>query len=297
MVSSDKKYQLIIGRHCLFKTPDYLSGAVEESLVYGANALMVYLGAPQNTHRKPLTELKIPEFHETLKKNNFDINNVIIHGPYVVNLANDSKEKMFNWSVEFLQKELARMEEIGLKTIVIHPGSAVNTPVENSLLQIAKGIDLILTKSSKVRIALETMCGRGSEVGKDFQQLKYIIDNVKEKERVGICWDTCHLYSAGYDIKNNLEEVIEDFEKIIGLEKLWVIHVNDSLGELGSKIDRHENIGYGKIGLEALKKLVWHPKLNGIIKLLETPRKREDFQKEIKILKGEIENCIFNVVE
>ncbi|WNE40427.1 MAG: putative endonuclease 4 [Mycoplasmataceae bacterium] len=283
-----RNYELIIGRHCSFQAPDYLSGAVEESLIYGANALMVYLGAPQNTRRKPLIELKIPEFHETLKKNNFSINNVVVHGPYIVNLSNASKEEMFNWSVEFFQKELAQMEEIGLKTIVIHPGSAVNTPIETSLVQLAKGIDLILAKSSKVSIALETMCGRGSEIGKDFQQLKYIIDNVKEKERVGICWDTCHLYSAGYDIKNNFEKVIEEFEKVIGLDKLLIIHINDSLGDLGSKVDRHENIGYGKIGLEAIKKIIWHPKLNGVIKILETPRKREEFKEEIRILKGEI---------
>jgi deoxyribonuclease-4 len=285
MISKDKNYQLIIGRHCPFQSPDYLSGAVKEVLNYGANALMVYLGAPQNTHRKPLIDLKVPEFHKTLAENNFDINNLIIHGPYVVNLANNSKEEMFNWSVQFLQKELTRMEEIGLKTIVIHPGSAINNPTEEALLQIAKGINLILEKNSKVRIALETMCGRGSEVGKDFQQLKYIIDRVKKKERIGVCWDTCHLYSVGYNIKNNLEEVIKEFEKIIGLDKLWVIHVNDSLGELGSKVDRHENIGYGKIGLEALKKIVWHPKLNGVIKILETPRKREEFKEEIRLLK------------
>jgi deoxyribonuclease-4 len=172
MISKDKNYQLIIGRHCPFQSPDYLSGAVKEVLNYGANALMVYLGAPQNTHRKPLIDLKVPEFHKTLAENNFDINNLIIHGPYVVNLANNSKEEMFNWSVQFLQKELTRMEEIGLKTIVIHPGSAINNPTEEALLQIAKGINLILEKNSKVRIALETMCGRGSEVGKDFQQLK-----------------------------------------------------------------------------------------------------------------------------
>jgi deoxyribonuclease-4 len=118
--------------------------------------------------------------------------------------------------------------------------------------------------------------------------LKYIIDRVERKERVGVCWDTCHLYTAGYDIKNNLEAVIKEFEEKIGLKKLWVIHVNDSLNELGAKIDRHENIGYGKIGFEALKRIVYHPKFDGKIKLLETPRKREEFQEEIRLLKGQL---------
>lgn len=180
------------------------------------------------------------------------------------------------------------MEEIGLKTLVLHPGSAVNTPTEEALTQVVKGINLVLEKSSAVRIALETMCGRGSEVGINFEQLKYIIDRVERKERVGVCWDTCHLYTAGYDIKNNLEAVIKEFEEKIGLKKLWVIHVNDSLNELGAKIDRHENIGYGKIGFEALKRIVYHPKFDGKIKLLETPRKREEFQEEIRLLKGQL---------
>ncbi|WNE41230.1 MAG: putative endonuclease 4 [Mycoplasmataceae bacterium] len=288
MVSNDKDYNLIIGRHCPFKAPDYLSGAIEESLSYGANALMVYLGAPQNTYRKPLSELKITEFHQTLKKNNFSIDNIIIHGSYIVNLANITKKEMFSWSVDFLQKEINRMEEIGLKTIVIHPGSSVNASVEESLLQLIKGINLVLAKNSKIRIALETMSGRGSEIGKNFQQLKYIIDNIEKKKQVGVCWDTCHLYSAGYDIKSDLDAVIKEFERLIGLDKLWVIHVNDSLGELRSKVDRHENIGYGKIGLEALRKLIWHPKLNDIPKILETPRERDYFLKEIKVLKGEV---------
>ena len=254
--TNNKKYQLIIGRHCLFKSPNYLPGAVKEAVSYGANALMIYLGAPQNTRRRPLTELKIPEFKKTLDQNNIEIDNVIVHGPYVVNLANTSREEIFHWSVEFLKKEVARMEEIGLKTIILHPGSAVDTPIEEALSQVVKGINLILEKNSTVRIALETMCGRGSEVGINFEQLKYIMDEIEQKDRVGVCWDTCHLYTAGYDLKNNLEGVIKEFDQKIGLDKLWAIHVNDSTQELGAKIDRHENIGYGSIGFETLQKIV-----------------------------------------
>jgi deoxyribonuclease IV len=283
---SNKNYKLVIGRHCLFKSPNYLPGAVKEAASYRANALMIYLGAPQNSQRRPLTELKIAEFKEVLSDNNIDVDNVIVHGPYVLNMANALQKEIFHWSVDFLKKEIARMEKIGLKTIILHPGSAVNTPTEEALSQVAKGINLVLGATSVVRIALETMCGRGSEVGINFKQLQYIIERVEQKERVGVCWDTCHLYSAGYDIKNNLEAVIKEFEKIIGLGKLWVIHLNDSLNELGSKVDRHENIGHGNIGWEALKKIVWHPKFNGIPKLLETPRKREEYREEIRLLKS-----------
>jgi len=186
-ITNNKKYKLVIGRHCLVKSPHFLPGAVKEAVSYGSNALMIYLGAPQNARRRPLNELKMPEFKKTLAENNIDINNVIVHGPYVLNMANVSREEIFLWSAEFLKKELARMEEIGLKTIVIHPGSAVNTPTNDALSQVAKGINLALKKNSTVRIALETMCGRGSEVGINFEQLKYIIDRVEQKERVGIC--------------------------------------------------------------------------------------------------------------
>ena len=284
--TNNKNYQLIIGRHCLFKSPNYLPGAVKEAVSYGANALMIYLGAPQNTRRRPLTELKIPEFKQFLVENKMDIDNVIVHGPYVLNMANTAREDIFSWSVDFLKKEIARMEKIGLKTVILHPGSAVDTPVDEALFQLAKGINLVLKSTSNVRIALETMCGRGSEIGVNFDQLKYIIDRIEQKDRIGVCWDTCHLYTAGYDIKNNLEAVIKEFDQKIGLDKLWAIHVNDSSQELGAKVDRHENIGHGNIGFETLKKIIWHPKFNGIPKLLETPRKREDFSEEIRILKS-----------
>ncbi|CAG8504891.1 5622_t:CDS:10 [Racocetra fulgida] len=203
-------------------TPYYLPGAVQEAVSYGSNALMIYLGAPQNTRRRPLTELKIPEFRQILAENNINIDNVIVHGPYVTNLANPDRTEIFHWSVEFLKKEVTRMEAIGLKTLILHPGSAVDAPINDSLSQVAHGINLILQKSVQARIVLETMCGRGSEVGINFEQLKYIIDRVEQKERV-------------------------------------VIHINDSAAELGAKIDRHENIGYGKIGLETLKRIDGQP--------------------------------------
>src|SRR5437763_4696540 len=165
---TNKKYNLIIGRHIPVKSPHYLLGAVEEAVRYGSNALMVYLGAPQNSRRHSLKRLKIPEFKETLKAYKLDINNVIVHGPYLLNLGNTLEEKKFQWSVEFLKKEMIRMKEVDFKTIIIHPGSALTARPELALAQIAKGINLVFDEVSEVRILLETMCGRGSEVGINF---------------------------------------------------------------------------------------------------------------------------------
>jgi len=198
------------------RQPNFLLGAVQEAARYGANALMIYLGAPQNSHRRKLSELKVPEFHQTLRENNIDINNVIIHAPYLLNLGNTTNGKIFNFSVDFLQKEMARMSEIGLKTIVLHPGSALNSSPEEAIAQITKGLNLVLQANPSVRIALETMCQRSGEIGGTFAQLQAIIQQVDQPARVGVCWDTCHLYTAGYDIKNNLEGVIAEFEKTIG---------------------------------------------------------------------------------
>lgn len=267
------------------KAPHYLPGAVKEAIGYGANALMIYLGAPQNSLRQNLSILKLDEFKTLLKENNISIANVIVHGSYLLNLANTTKKSVFHFSTEFLKTEIERMEEIGLETIVLHPGSSLGAATETSLLQVVEGLNLVIKENSKVRIALETMSGKINGLGINFEQLKFIIDKTNLKEKIGVCWDTCHLYSAGYDIKNKLEEVIKDFDGIIGLEKLWVIHVNDSKFELGSRKDRHENIGYGKIGFDALKRIVWHPKLEKIVKILETPKKRECYHEEIRILK------------
>jgi len=184
---SAKKYNLIIGRHCLLKAPNYLPEAVEEAASYDANSLMIYLGAPQNSFRQPLNVLKVPEFKKSLKENNINIDNIVVHGSYLINLANTVEKEVFDFSVDFLKKEIERMEEIGLKTLVLHPGSYLTATQEEGLAQISYGLNLVLTENSAVCIALETMSGKGSELGTTFEQLKSIIDEVKFKERVGIC--------------------------------------------------------------------------------------------------------------
>lgn len=283
------KKEIILGNYVSMKSPDYLLGSIKEALSYGANALMFYTGPPQNSKRKPLSELKINEFHQALKENNINIENVIIHAPYIINLANSINPNTYQLAKEFLKKEIERASGIGVKYIVLHPGSSVKASPDIAIKYIVDGLNEILTPNQNVKIALETMAGKGSEVGITFGQLQQIIAQIKYSDLVGVCWDTCHLYDAGYDLVNNLEEVIVEFDKIIGLKKLFVIHLNDSKNILGSKKDRHQNIGYGSIGFDAICKILYHPKLQDIVKILETPWKNDlpPYKDEIAMLKNQ----------
>jgi len=283
MVEKKNNSELTIGRHCFMKSPNFLLGSLEEAISYDANSLMIYLGAPQNTYRRSSKELKITEFTEKAKKHKINKKNVIVHASYLVNLANKIDQKKFKWGINFLKREIKLMESIGLKVLVIHPGFSLNLPIDEALDNIAFSINLILEEDTNVSIALETMSGKGTELGTNFDQLAYIISKVKRKKNLSICWDTCHLFSSGYDIKNKLEDVICEFDEKIGIGNLRVIHVNDSMFDIGSRKDRHENIGMGKIGLEAISKIVYHEKLVKAVKILETPRK-ENFEEEIRRL-------------
>ncbi|MDQ7982722.1 MAG: deoxyribonuclease IV [Spiroplasma sp.] len=282
MVAIDNN-KLIIGCHVAMKAPKYLLGSIQEAFSYNANALMIYTGAPQNAVRKPISQLLLKEFHEELTKTKININNVIVHAPYIINLANTIKASTFNFSVELLQKELKRCQEIGVNTLVLHPGSAVGAEKNLALKQIIKGLDQACFPNQTVKIALETMAGKGSETCSTFQDLAYIINNVKNKSLLGVCWDTCHLYDAGYDIVNNLEQVIKEFDQLIGLKKLFVLHINDSKFGLNSHKDRHENLGFGKIGFNPLLKIIYHPLFTQKTKILETPwiNKKPPYKEEI----------------
>jgi len=267
-----KDYNLIIGSHVsMNKQQNYLLGALNESLNNNANAMMIYTGPPQNTIRVSTEQYFIPEFYQQLKEHHFDINNIIIHAPYIINLANTTNPSTFEIAVEFLKKEITRADEIGIKTIVLHPGSAVGAPEQVGLDRIIEGLNLVLTPNQKAKIALETMAGKGSELGTNFAQLKYIIDNVKLNDKLGICWDTCHMHDAGYRLTEALDDIIIEFEQLIGLNRLLCLHINDSKNPLNAHKDRHENIGYGYLGFETLLKIIYHPKLDGMIKILETP--------------------------
>ncbi len=264
--------EIIIGSHVNMSGSELLVGSVKSALSFGANTFMFYTGAPQNTLRKPVEELRVEEAKKLMEENNIDIKNLVVHAPYIINLGNLKDEEIFKLAKRVLKDEISRTNYIGVKYLVLHPGAHLNFGIEAGLNRIVEGLNEVLdSDDSDVTILLETMSGKGSELGKTFEELKYIIDHTNKKERLGVCLDTCHVFDGGYDIVNDLDGVLKSFNEIIGLELLKVIHVNDSKNVLGSHKDRHANIGEGNIGYDTLAKVVWHPLLENKIKILETP--------------------------
>lgn len=260
-----------IGCHVSVKAPEYIEGAVREALSYKANALMIYTGAPQNTIRKAVDQLRIPQAQALLKENEIPLENVIVHAPYIINLGNVQNPSTFELGVQFLKKELQRTAAIGARYLVLHPGSSVKATPEEGLARIIEGLNLALEdEPGPVMICLETMAGKGSELGSSFEQLRLIRDGVVKKERIAFCLDTCHIHDAGYDL-NHFDEVLTLFDQIIGLEHLKVIHLNDSKNVRGARKDRHANLGHGEIGFDALVRVFNHPLLAETVKILETP--------------------------
>lgn len=259
-----------LGSHCSMSSPDYILGSVKEALSYGANALMIYTGPPQNTLRKSVDLLKIEEAKALLEENHIGMDSVIIHAPYIINLGNSVNPDTYELAIEFLRKEIDRVEAIGAKYLVLHPGSHTTGTLEAGLTKIIEGLNIVLKPEDNVVICLETMAGKGSEIGVNFMQLKQIIDGVKLTDKLGVCLDTCHIHDAGMNLAE-FDSVLQEFDDIIGLERLKVIHVNDSKNDCGAKKDRHANIGEGKIGFENLCYVVHHPKLVDVVKILETP--------------------------
>lgn len=261
---------LKIGSHVSMSGKEMLLGSVKEAVSYGANTFMFYTGAPQNTARKPVSQLRVEEAKEYMKEHYISIDDVVVHAPYIINLANTVKPETYELAVRFLKEEIARCEEIGVSRLVLHPGSHVKAGDEAGLKQIVKGLNEVLREDQKVHIALETMAGKGSEMGRTFDQIQYMIENTKHSSLLGVCLDTCHIHDAGYDL-THFDEILEEFDQKIGLDRLLVVHVNDSKNERGAHKDRHENIGYGYIGFETLNQIVHHPKLKDVPKILETP--------------------------
>ena len=261
---------LKIGSHVSMSGKEMLLGSVKEAVSYGANTFMFYTGAPQNTARKPVSQLRVEEAKEYMKEHHISIDDVVVHAPYIINLANTVKPETYELAVRFLKEEIARCEEIGVSRLVLHPGSHVKAGDEAGLKQIVKGLNEVLREDQKVHIALETMAGKGSEMGRTFDQIQYMIENTKHSSLLGVCLDTCHIHDAGYDL-THFDDILEEFNQRIGLDRLLVVHVNDSKNERGAHKDRHENIGYGYIGFETLNQIVHHPKLKDVPKILETP--------------------------
>lgn len=281
---------MIIGSHVSFGSEQIL-GSVKEALEYGANTFMFYTGAPQNTVRKEINMNLVEDAKKMMIENGVDISNVVCHAPYIINLANREKEDAWNFSCSFLKEEIKRVEKMGVSKIVVHPGNSLKMDRNIAIDNIASALNMIIDKNSKVTILLETMAGKGTECGKTIEELKSIIEKIEVKERVGICLDTCHLNDAGYDIRK-FDEIISDIDKLVGLDKVGCIHINDSKNPLASHKDRHENIGYGTIGFDSLLKVVYHDKFKDIPKILETPYidGKAPYKEEIAMIKRKMFN-------
>ena len=279
-----------LGCHVGMAGKDMFLASAREAASYGANVFMLYTGAPQNTRRKEIFELNIDAGWEYAHEHG--INEIVVHAPYIINLANTVKPETYELAVEFLEKEIVRTAAMKSRILVLHPGSHVNAGEQAGIAQIVKGLNTVLNQNDDdVFIALETMAGKGSEIGRSFEELKAIYDGVDRKERLRVCFDTCHVNDAGYDIVNQYDEVFAEFDRVIGLEQIAVFHVNDSLNPLGAHKDRHANIGKGTIGYDTLHRLVHDETFVNVPKILETPWLCEEgsAKKTIPPYKEEIE--------
>ena len=260
---------LLIGSHVGFKKDTQILGSLEEALSYGSTTFMFYTGAPQNTKRCEISdELTLLALNK-MKDTDIDYSKVIVHAPYIINLANNKDPDKFMFSVRFLQEEVERCSKLGIKNMVLHPGSHVGLGIDEGISNIITGLNMILDNSD-VTILLETMAGKGTEIGSNFNEIKKIINGVHNKERIGVCMDTCHMNDAGYDL-TDFDKLLNYFDEVVGLEFLHCIHINDSKNEKSSHKDRHENIGFGTIGFDTLISIIYNERLSDIPKILETP--------------------------
>ena len=277
---------LYIGSHVGFSKITQLLGSLNEALSYGANTFMFYTGAPQNTMRYEIDDNLSKEAYIKMKENGVILNKVIVHAPYIINLANPDLEK-HNFAINFLKQEVSRCEKLCIKNMVLHPGSHVGFGIDKGIELIIDGLNKVLKDDNSVCILLETMAGKGSEVGSCFEEIKRIIDGVDKKELIGVCLDTCHIHDAGYDL-TDFDKVLDEFDNIIGLDYLKCVHINDSKNIRGARKDRHENIGKGYIGLDNLIKVIYNKKLVDVPKILETPYINDlaPYKEEIELIRS-----------
>lgn len=283
---------LLLGSHVSYKNDTQLIGSINEALSYGSNAFMFYTGAPQNTQRGPIDDLKTIEALKIMKENNIKLENVICHAPYIVNLANNQDLEKYQFAQNFLRNEIDRCETLGVKYIVLHPGSATKLERTYAINNIINGLNNILVAEDNIVILLETMAGKGTEIGISIEELKYIIDRINYKDKIGVCLDTCHLNDSGIDI-STFDDYLNEFDKNIGINKIGCIHVNDSKNPINSHKDRHENIGFGTIGWDNLIKVIYNERLENVPKILETPyvdREYAPYKQEIDAIKNKTFN-------
>ncbi|MCK8485865.1 deoxyribonuclease IV [Paenibacillus sp. MBLB2552] len=284
---------LKIGSHVSFSDKG-LPSATAEAVTYGSSSFMIYTGAPQNTRRKPIESMNIEEGQAAM--NQAGIGEIVVHAPYIINLGS-YKSNTYQLAVDFLQEEIRRTHALGVRNIVLHPGAFTDKDAEYGVNRIAEGLNEVLngTSETDVCIALETMAGKGTEIGRSFEEIAQIIDKVQHNERLTICLDTCHIHDAGYDIVNDLDGVLKKFDDTIGLKRIEVVHINDSKNPVGAAKDRHTPIGSGWIGFEAINRVVHHESLQGRPFILETPwvgkdakTQRPMYEVEIALLRGNV---------
>lgn len=258
-----------IGSHVSMSGKDMLLGSAKEAVSYGADTFMFYTGAPQNTRRKEISELNIAPAWEYMKEHGID--EIIVHAPYIINLGNTVKPETYTLAVEFLAKEIERTIACRSHVLILHPGAHVGAGTEAGTAQIIQGLNEVLTADTDCFIALETMAGKGSEIGRSFEELARIYDGVKYNDKLRVCFDTCHTSDSGYDIIHHFDDTIREFDRILGKDQIAVFHINDSKNAPGAQKDRHENTGFGHIGFDALNYIVHHPDFDDIPKILESP--------------------------
>ncbi|KMY50823.1 deoxyribonuclease IV [Peribacillus loiseleuriae] len=278
---------LKLGSHVSMSGKDMLLGASEEAVSYGSNTFMIYTGAPQNTRRKKIEELNIEAGQQHMAEHG--ITDIIVHAPYIINIGNSQNPATFELGVNFLRSEIERTAALGAKQIVLHPGAHVGAGADEGIKKIIEGLNEVLVSNQEVQIALETMAGKGTECGRSFEELAMIFNGVALHDKLSVTLDTCHVHDAGYNIIEDFDGVLNEFDKIVGLDRLKVLHINDSKNECGMRKDRHENIGFGHIGFRALRYIVHHPQLTEIPKILETPFVGEDKKNKKAPYKFEIE--------
>ena len=288
---------VLLGSHVSMSAPHSVLGSVKEAISYNANTFMIYTGAPQNTRRRAIDTLKIEEAYKLMAEHHLDMKDTVIHAPYIVNLGNTFKPDNFEFAIQFMTEEIRRADAIGAAQMTMHPGAHVGAGPEAAIDKIAEGLNRILTKEQNVQIALETMAGKGTEIGRSFEEIAQIIERVDLKDKLSVTLDTCHIHAAGYPVREDFDWVLDEFDRIIGLDRLKVIHVNDSKNPQGAAKDRHANIGFGEIGFDALNGVVHHAKLAHLPKILETPfvgedkkNKKAPYLYEIDMLKKQVFN-------
>lgn len=277
---------LYIGSHVGFNKETQLLGSLDEALSYGANTFMFYTGAPQNTMRYAIDDNITSEAYKKMSDNGILLDKIIVHAPYIINLANRTDEDKYSFAINFLKEEIRRCEKLGIKNMVLHPGSHVGQGIDVGIKNIIDALNVVLKDDNSVRVLLETMAGKGSEVGSNFFEIKKIIDGIENKDKIGVCLDTCHMHDAGYDI-SNVDELLDEFDKIVGLKYVKCVHINDSKNVCGARKDRHENLGKGYVGLDNLLNVIYNKRLDDVPKILETPYIKDlpPYKEEIEIIR------------